>query len=446
MVRVAALQNAVAEGDLTPDPAGLSPRQQLAQISERAHAMVDGLYDDPHPGDPPRARRARHPARSPLEPRRPPRARPSPGTSGTSSCPILTPLAIDIRASLPDARGPEPQPRGPPRPRRGRGGARASRWCRSLRGLPRLVRPAGAPATTYVLLEEVIRGELGALFPGQAIKESAVFRVARDSELDLDDEGGRDLLEVIEEELKNRRRERDRPARGGGGSRASSCGRSAIASRSARRTRTRVAGPLDIRALFALVDLPALEDLRDPPLKPLPSVEVPADGLFALLDERDVYLHHPYESFDPVVQFVPRPPTTPTSSPSSRRSTARAATRRSSRRSPAPRRTGSRSRSSWSSWPASTSSEHPVGAEAGGGGGPRDLRHTRVQDARQDLPGGAARSAGDPPLRPPRHRQLQRPHGAALHGLRAHDGRSRGRGGRLLVLQRPHRLLRSRRA
>ena len=53
-----------------------------------------------------------------------------------------------------------------------------------------------------------------------------------------------------------------------------------------------------------LVDLPLLEDLRDPPLKPLHVIEAAGPELFALLDERDVLLHHPYESFDPVVALV----------------------------------------------------------------------------------------------------------------------------------------------
>ena len=72
--------------------------------------------------------------------------------------------------------------------------------------LPRLVRPPGVEGLVHVLLEDVIWSELASLFPGQEIRDVAAFRIARDSELDFDDEGGRDYLQVIEEELKNRRR------------------------------------------------------------------------------------------------------------------------------------------------------------------------------------------------------------------------------------------------
>ena len=67
-------------------------------------------------------------------------------------------------------------------------------------------RVAGSDGNTYVWLEEIVRSELGALFPGQKILESAVFRVARDAEMDLDDEGGMDYLQAVEEELRKRRR------------------------------------------------------------------------------------------------------------------------------------------------------------------------------------------------------------------------------------------------
>ncbi|HEY7513597.1 MAG TPA: polyphosphate kinase 1, partial [Vicinamibacteria bacterium] len=302
MVRVAALQNDLAEGDTAPDVAGLTPGQQLAQISERAHAMVDRLYEAvtaeilpalgergirilPLPELEPVARGAlaRHfrdevlPALTPL------------AIDTSRPFPMLAGLSLNLAVLLAPAEG-ETEPR--------------LAVVQVPSRLPRLVRPAGAAVTTYVLVEEVIRGELAALFPGQEIKETAVFRVARDAELDFDDEGGRDLLEVIEEELKNRRRSGivrlEVQAGVGEALLETLCARLEVSPENT----YRIAGPLDIRALQPLVELPALEDLRDAPLKPLASVEVPPDGLFALLEERDVYLHHPYESFDPVVQFV----------------------------------------------------------------------------------------------------------------------------------------------
>ena len=90
-------------------------------------------------------------------------------------------------------------------------------------GLRRLVRPVGGEGTTYVLLEEMIRAELAALFPGQHVLESAVFRIARDAEMELDDEGGGDYLEAIEEELRKRRRSRGGAAGGGGRASATTC-------------------------------------------------------------------------------------------------------------------------------------------------------------------------------------------------------------------------------
>ena len=57
-----------------------------------------------------------------------------------------------------------------------------------------------------MLLEDVIRSAVALLFPGQTILEAAIFRLLRDSELELDDEGGRTYLEAVEAELRKRRR------------------------------------------------------------------------------------------------------------------------------------------------------------------------------------------------------------------------------------------------
>ncbi len=127
---------------------------------------------------------------------------------------------------------------------------------------------------------------------------------ARDAELDFDDEGGFDLLAAIEEELKNRRRSSVvRLEVEAGVSEpllALLVSRLEVGSEDVYRIR----GPLDLRPFASLVELPAFEDLRDAPLKPQPALDVKGPALYTLLDERDVVLHHPYESFDPVVALV----------------------------------------------------------------------------------------------------------------------------------------------
>jgi len=149
------------------------------------------------------------------------------------------------------------------------------------------------------------RAELATLFPGQTVVESTTFRIARDAEMELDEEGGRDYLENIEDELRKRRLSRvvrlEVQAGVGDTQLAILVERLQIEVPDVYFVRS----PLDIRALQPLVDLPALEHLREPPLKPLPVLE-PRElaDIFGRLREGEVLLHHPYDSFDPVVAFV----------------------------------------------------------------------------------------------------------------------------------------------
>ena len=304
MVRVAALHNAIVEGDAAPDISGLTPQQQAQRISERAHAMVDQLYAV-LTGEilPPLAERGVRLARpEDLDPV----ARGALGRYFRDEVlPALTPLAIDTSRPFPMLAGLTLNLAVLLAPA-GEGEDPRLAVVQVPGRLPRLVRPPGLDGMVQLLLEDVIRAELASLFPGQPILNAAVFRVSRDSELDLDDEGGRDFLQLIEEELRNRRRSsvvrveieaqvedallrllKDRLE----------IGEDAI---------YRVRGPVDIRPLMSLVDLPAFEDLRDPSLKPVATLELTGEELFELLDERDVVLHHPYESFDLVVSFISR--------------------------------------------------------------------------------------------------------------------------------------------
>jgi polyphosphate kinase len=300
MVRVAALKNAIAEGDVAPDVAGLSPAQQLQQIAERAHGMVEQLYATltgeilpvlaerglklvgPGELDPvSRAAMSRY-FRDEVQPALTPLA-----TDVSRPFPMLASLSLNLAVLLGPAEG-ESEPRLAVVQVPGR--------------FPRLMRPPGSEGLAYVLLENVIWAELQSLFLGQEIRDVAAFRIARDSELELDDEGGRDFLQVIEEELKNRRRSGIVRLEVEDG--VSPALLELLVSRLSVGPEDvyRIRGPVDIRPLMSLVDLPLLDDLRDPPLKPQPAVDI--GDMFALLGERDVVLHHPYDSFDPVVALV----------------------------------------------------------------------------------------------------------------------------------------------
>ena len=113
-----------------------------------------------------------------------------------------------------------------------------------------------------MLLEDIISAHLPQLFPGQPILESAVIRLARDAELELDDEGGRTQLELVERELRHRRRS-------GVVRLEVECGRRRTELVALLRDQLdisaddvyRVPGPLDLRVLMGLIDLPGLDEL-----------------------------------------------------------------------------------------------------------------------------------------------------------------------------------------
>jgi polyphosphate kinase len=304
MVRVAGLRHAVAEGDSAPDLAGLRPRQQLEAVAVRAHEMVDTLgrvlteqiipalgeqgvriVALPALDEQPRAVLKRY--------------------FRAEVLPALTPLAIDVSRPFPRLSNLSLNLALLLAPLEGEEAPRLA-VVQVPAGLRRLVRPLGTEGT-YVLLEEIIRAELADLFPGQTVLETAAFRIARDAEMELDDEGGRPYLEAIEEELKKRRSGqvvRLEVEEGIGATLLEILSERVEVDAS---DVYRVKGPLDTRALSPLVDLPALEHLREPVLKPLPvleGAELTGTGIFDVLAARDVLLHHPYESFEPVCALV----------------------------------------------------------------------------------------------------------------------------------------------
>jgi polyphosphate kinase len=172
--------------------------------------------------------------------------------------------------------------------------------------LPRLIQlPRKDARRDYVFLGHLIGHFLADLFPGTKILGYWLFRVTRNSELYIDEEETGNLLKAVELELHNRRK--------GDAVRleiAHDCPKqiSDALLKTFRLTEDDmylIDGPLNPTRLMALYAGDHLPELRDPPfVAPVARSLRGQEDLFAAIRERDVLLHHPYENFNSVVEFL----------------------------------------------------------------------------------------------------------------------------------------------
>jgi polyphosphate kinase len=173
--------------------------------------------------------------------------------------------------------------------------------------LPRLVnmQPAGHGAQYFIFLSEIIKLCASELFPGYRIHGAHAFRVTRNSDLYIDEEEAENLLKKIEEELRNLRRGAavrleieqgvdDRTF-------SALCDHLALSQEYV----FRLQGPLNLMRLMSLYDLIDRPELKFQAFTPAhPQNLQQPERIFDAIREQDILLHHPYESFVPVVDFV----------------------------------------------------------------------------------------------------------------------------------------------
>jgi polyphosphate kinase len=175
------------------------------------------------------------------------------------------------------------------------------------RSLPRIVHimPDDEESIRHMFLSEIIKLCAGRLFPGYEVKGAHAFRVTRNSDLYIDEEEAENLLKKIEEELRNLRRGAAVRLEIEDGADTellnALCGHLVIAPEHA----IKLKGPLNLFRLMSLYEMIDRPDLKYSPFVPAePAALALHKGVFDLVRERDLLLHHPYESFAPVVAFV----------------------------------------------------------------------------------------------------------------------------------------------
>ncbi|MFN5011097.1 MAG: polyphosphate kinase 1 [Gammaproteobacteria bacterium] len=175
------------------------------------------------------------------------------------------------------------------------------------RSLPRVVPlpPGDGTAQRFVLLSTVIEESVPRLFEGMRVLACHPFRLTRDSDLFVDEEEVEDLRRALEGELAQRRY--------GSAVRlevATDCPRDLVAFLAEHFSVgatdiSRVPPPVNLHRLSALHELAQRPDLKYPPFSPsLPRRLADGADMFTAIRQSDLLLHHPYQSFAPVVDFL----------------------------------------------------------------------------------------------------------------------------------------------
>jgi polyphosphate kinase len=311
MVRVAGLKQQLTGEVDEPAPDGMTVFEQLSAISKRVHELLAAQSRDLAANVLPRLAEQGilflKPEQLPLE-----ALAELDGRFRNEVFPILTPIAIDPGHPFPHVRnkslnlGVMFHREGALEPAFG--------VVQVPMMLPRLIEIAGVKAPNgqparhaYVLLEDLIARHVGMIFPNVRFKGVYAFRVTRNFDIEIDEEESDDLLKTIQQEV--RRRER------GNAVRLEVAGDPAPASLSklvkamrldAERDVFHTTGILNVGDLMSATRDEA-RGLRDEPFTPhVVSALRDADDIFAVLRNEDVLLHHPYDSFESVVDLVSR--------------------------------------------------------------------------------------------------------------------------------------------
>jgi len=174
------------------------------------------------------------------------------------------------------------------------------------RALPRLLRvPDGDGSIHYVFLQDIISAYAEKLYRGYEILASAPFRITRNSNLYLEEEEARTLLEAVDSQVAQRRKGNAVRLEIESGAHREIIDHLVSTFELDESLVFRVPGVVNLQRLFQLYDETPRPDLKFSKFVPRQiQIGHDPDSLFETLRRRDVLLHHPYDSYDPVVNLI----------------------------------------------------------------------------------------------------------------------------------------------
>ncbi len=309
MVRVASLKDMVHAGYRKHDIAGMTATEQLAQINVRTRELVENQYNTYNRSLEPLLRKEKIYIIEEFEKLSEEQAQFVDRYFDENVYPVLTPMAVDASRPFPLIRNKTLNIAAMLENKKEKKAKESVEFAtvQVPGGLPRLVRiPAEDPEEkTFILLEQIIEKNIGKLFLNNKIICAFPYRIMRNADLSIDEDEAADLLKEIQKQLKMRqwgeviRLEVEEK----------------IDSKLLRFLKEelkvaeedifKISGPIDLTFLMKLYGLPGCDHLRNKPYVPqrVPRIE-PGENIFDEIRKGDILLQHPYQTFDPVVDFI----------------------------------------------------------------------------------------------------------------------------------------------
>lgn len=301
MVRVASLKDMVEAKYVKPDIAGMKPKEQLVEITKQTHDFMARQYSNFNRSLLPLLEKQGVKILTEHEQLDENQCKYIDDYFDEFVYPILTPMAVDSARPFPLIRN------------------KSLNICVLLKGkegedfatvqiptvISRIIEVPSEKERTFILLEQVIERNIGKLFRSHEVLCAYPYRITRNADLTIDEDEASDLLLEIQKQLKKRQ--------------WGAVIRLEIEDKADKRiikflkeemhieqsSIYNINGPLDLTFLMKLYGIEGFEKLKDEKYVPAHSALLnDEEDIFTQISRQDILLHHPYESFTPVVDFV----------------------------------------------------------------------------------------------------------------------------------------------